>query len=459
MTDPQEQAPPLTSMREALPGYYRPAPEDLARWLREGTVALDANVLLDAYRYSPAARDELLRVLGLLRDRLFLPHQAAVEFHRNRISALAGHVEWFGVQLKALDTASKQSRDAIRAVVNQCQATTSQALREATAALAEAFEQAAAAVRQVADEYDLDVPRALNDDHILRELDGLLGRAVGPALSSAEHAAGVKEAKTRAERRIPPGYKDSNKNEPEVAAGDYLLWLQLISHARGARLPVVLVTRDTKEDWTRRENGIPAGTHPELVHEMLREAGVPFAAITPTELMREAARVLDAGVSERTFEEMSELDRSVLRRLDEPVRDTDDWETWLRRNHPELLLHLGPGGTVRQAQMRELLGPLWEEAAAYRSRGSTWPVRVRDIFLRRAAIAEERGELEAVLRSAGRDARFAEHLESGGYAERLRARVEALDVEDALLIAEAERLPRGGAPGLPAPESGVAGDR
>jgi Arc/MetJ-type ribon-helix-helix transcriptional regulator len=429
-------------MRNALPGYYRPSAEDVAAWLREGTVALDANVLLDAYRYSPAARTELLRVLGLVKARLFLPHQAALEFHRNRIGALADHIDWFAAQIKALETAGQQSTDALRNVVNQCQATKSQALQDAAAALAGAFQAAVDAVRHIAGEYDLDVRTALTDDHVLRELDTLLEHAVGSALPAAEHDAAVKEAKARAERKIPPGWKDAHKNDPEVAAGDYLLWVQLLAHARLGHRPVVLVTRDLKEDWTRRERGMRAGTHPHLVEEMLQLAGVPFTTMTTTELMREAARVLDAEVSVGAFAEISEFDRRALRRLDDPVGDGDDWDTWLRRNHPELLLQLGPGSTVTQGQMRELLGPLFDEAATYRSVGSTWPKKVREVFLRRAAIAEERSELESVLRSAGREPGFAQHLEAGGYAARIQARIEELDLEAAVLLAETEALPR-----------------
>jgi hypothetical protein len=45
------------------------------------------------------------------------------------------------------------------------------------------------------------------------------------------------------------------------------LWVRLIAHARSAGRPIVRVTRDLKEDWTRRERWMWAGTHPHLVHE------------------------------------------------------------------------------------------------------------------------------------------------------------------------------------------------
>jgi hypothetical protein len=442
MSDKQDERTPLVGMRDALPGYYRPGADEIATWMREGIIALDANVLLDAYRYSPGSRTELLRVLTLVKDRIFLPHQAAVEFHRNRIGALADHVAWFDTQVKVLETVGKQGGDALRGVMKQCQATTSQSLREAIDELGAAVVKATAAVRQVAEDYDLDVPTALSDDHILRALDELLDGSVGPQLSAADYAAALLEAKTRADKQTPPGWKDAHKKDPEVAAGDYLMWVQLIAHTREVGRPLLLITRDVKEDWTRRERGLRAGTHPHLVKEMLDEAGVPFAAMTPTDLMREAARVFDAGVSERTFTEISELDAAALRRLDDSIADPADWDVWLQRNHPELLLKFGTGGTVSQGQMRELLGPLFEEAAGYRSVGSTWPKQVRELFLRRAGIADERGELLSLLRAAETDTQLHDHLQKSGHMRRIQTRLESLDDEESQLLAEITALPQ-----------------
>src|SRR5437660_11910593 len=44
----------------------------------------DANVLLNIYRYSSDTRDELFDVLEHLQDRIWIPHQAMLEYHENR---------------------------------------------------------------------------------------------------------------------------------------------------------------------------------------------------------------------------------------------------------------------------------------------------------------------------------------------------------------------------------------
>lgn len=310
----------------------RLVPPDAAQravWLEEGTVALDANVLLDAYQYSPTSRAELLRILRLVQDPLLLPHQAAVEFHRSRIGALADDVELFQKQLGDLAAADKRSGDVLRAVVRQCQATTSKALEDTIAELSAAFARASAAVeqspairpRRPAGAHRRPHPRRARRSARQRR------RASAPA---PDHAAAVAEAKRRADAKIPPGWKDdAGKGDPESAAGDYILWVQVLDHARLVGRPVVLVTRDVKEDWTRPERGMRAGTHPHLVEEMLGRAGVPVRRHQPADLMREAGQAFGADVSERAFEEMSDLDRRVLRRLDDPTpQDQEDWHSW-----------------------------------------------------------------------------------------------------------------------------------
>ena len=49
-----------------------------------GFVALDANVLLNLYRYPGTSVDQFFRILKALDDRVWIPHQVASEFTRNR---------------------------------------------------------------------------------------------------------------------------------------------------------------------------------------------------------------------------------------------------------------------------------------------------------------------------------------------------------------------------------------
>jgi PIN like domain len=71
-------------MKKLFPGYFRPDETEIKQIWSEGLIALDANVLLNLYRYSPETREEFLKVLKLFEDKLILPNRAAREFLSNR---------------------------------------------------------------------------------------------------------------------------------------------------------------------------------------------------------------------------------------------------------------------------------------------------------------------------------------------------------------------------------------
>ncbi len=49
----------------------------------------DTNVLLGLYRYPKEAHDELIRTFNQIEDRLWIPHQVALEYQENRLSVIS----------------------------------------------------------------------------------------------------------------------------------------------------------------------------------------------------------------------------------------------------------------------------------------------------------------------------------------------------------------------------------
>lgn len=93
-------------MRELFGGYYRRSEEEIASMWRDGVYVFDANVLLNIYRYSPPTREVFLTTLEKLKEQAWVPHQAALEFHKGRLGVISH-------QAKAYDEISKLLRDAI----------------------------------------------------------------------------------------------------------------------------------------------------------------------------------------------------------------------------------------------------------------------------------------------------------------------------------------------------------
>jgi hypothetical protein len=83
----------------------------------DGTLTVDANVLLDLYRYHPETRDALFRALRAFQGRLWISHQAALEFVRNRAtaaSAVGRELTDAAGDLTLLEKAAKKAADDLR---------------------------------------------------------------------------------------------------------------------------------------------------------------------------------------------------------------------------------------------------------------------------------------------------------------------------------------------------------
>ena len=70
-------------MRSQFPQYRPLSGDDARRFILDATIVLDTNVLFSLYRVGATARDESIRVLESVRDRLWVPHQTGLEFYRN----------------------------------------------------------------------------------------------------------------------------------------------------------------------------------------------------------------------------------------------------------------------------------------------------------------------------------------------------------------------------------------
>jgi hypothetical protein len=262
-------------MRQLFPGYYPPSGEDYKRMWDEGIFILDTNVLLHIYEYSDELLERLFEVVERLEDRIWIPHQVAMEFHRRRIEVIGKrHAEYRKVR-DALRKA-KSALDGPHQYLHFDASTLSPLVEEAL----RGFEELRATL----------VPEVGVTDIAKDRLTALLDGKVGTAYAREEQSKKHEQAKTRYKEEIPPGYKDaSNTANPQ---GDAILWFQMLDHARDKQKPIVFVTDDEKADWwLKYDNDRLLGPRPELVAEMA-EQGVTFHMYTATKFLNYAVQQL-----------------------------------------------------------------------------------------------------------------------------------------------------------------------
>ncbi len=70
---------------------------------------------------------------------------------------------------------------------------------------------------------------------------------------------------------IPPGYKDSRKDDGGI--GDLIIWRTILEVGKTRKTPLLFVSGDQKADWWHQSEGMPLYPRFELIDEYRRESG------------------------------------------------------------------------------------------------------------------------------------------------------------------------------------------
>jgi len=286
-------------MKDRFPGWNPPTKAELHEYWTSGIVAIDANVLLNAYRYSQATRKDLLEALTGLSDRLWVPHRAAEEFHKNRMTVLIQQRNC-GDQLQR--TLASAQENLVEGLLERLSDSGRRDTEAFVNAIKGQFKELKRQVRKLDKEHhrglgDLDDHR---DDPLYDEIVTLLEGKVGESFSWDRMEEIPEEADARFQKNVPPGVGDADK-DPDRKQGDVVVWFQLIEKAREEACPMIFVTDDRK-DWMWEVKGKVVGPKPPLVAEMAKKAEQPFHAYSTAQFVQvaniENDRNIDAVISE-----------------------------------------------------------------------------------------------------------------------------------------------------------------
>ncbi|MEU1249374.1 PIN-like domain-containing protein [Micromonospora arida] len=288
----------VSGLSEGFEQYLVPDAEVIKVGITKGLVVLDSNVLLELYRFAAPARSELFEVLEKIGERLWIPHQVRLEFHRNRLSVMSSQEESYQDVLKAIEEV-RQSHAAVVARIRELAKRVllpKEARDELVQLVSRGLDDAERVMTELRAAHAS--PGGFAQDPILHRLQRLFDGRVGDPLDAGEFSVACEEALRRVAAQEPPGYKDSGKDDP---TGDYLVWYQTLKEAAMRNQPLLFVTRDAKEDWFLRLKGQTVCGHPSLVAEARDVAGVPAIIMQTQSLLHHARSFLETDVSEETI--------------------------------------------------------------------------------------------------------------------------------------------------------------
>jgi hypothetical protein len=265
--------------------------------ITSGLVVLDTNVLLSLYRFAPQAREELLSAMERLAERLWIPDQVALEFHRNRLNVMADHDMAYSPVIDTLarhqNAIGEEVAQRLRELANRV-ALSDEDRNRLLRLLSTSLSPLRNAVVELRNKHGLADP--LGEDPILSRLQRLFQDRVGAPLADDEQSAAEAEAARRIGNKEPPGYKDAS------SCGDYLVWRQTLAEAAKRSLSWLLfVTSDVKEDWYYIIKGRTVSARPELVQEAHSEANTQLVMLNTQAFLYHARDYLNATVSAETL--------------------------------------------------------------------------------------------------------------------------------------------------------------
>lgn len=314
-------------MKGLFPGYYRLTDEEFAKLWKHATFVLDANVLLNLYRYPEKARDDLLKALQKIESRLWVPYQAALEYQRNRQTVIADQRSRFSDVRKILESAQQDTENEIQQL---------QLKKRHSNINPDGFiENLSKLVADFTSELDaLEKAHSENieKDELRERIEKLLETRIGPRPKEQKDVDELyKEGDQRFSKLVPPGYFDRKKEKDKQGDdfaygglsykrkfGDFVVWKQIIEQAKSAGLKdVVFVTDDDKDDWwwtIESQWRKKLGPRPELVEEIIREASVErFHMYSSEQFLEFADTHLKVKVSKDSIAQVTESKEEARR--------------------------------------------------------------------------------------------------------------------------------------------------
>ena len=288
-------------MRSVFPAHFRPTADELSSLWKNSLFAVDANVLLNLYRYSTETRKELETALSSVQQQLFVPHQAAREFLKNRLSVTAAQADEYTKAVKTInDLAGTLQNKKKHPFLPESELP---AFKDQVDKLVDLLDQ----------QRDMLLVR-MTKDEILDFIQKISDKRTGAAFTDEELADLAADAEKRYAAETPPGYKDGKKDssgDQYRKYGDLIVWRQLIVKAKAEKKSLIFVTDDKKEDWWIEQSGRTIGPRTELREEFIAEVSKDFWMYTVDLFIEESAKVSKKPVSATVLEEIRTVREEV----------------------------------------------------------------------------------------------------------------------------------------------------
>lgn len=274
--------------------------------IKSGDIVIDTNVLLIPYGTGSASLMDIISIYEKLKSsgRIFLPAQAAREFIKNRPNKIAELQQSLLNKVSQISTIDKFSFPIMEEIPEYKK-------------LNELIESAKSIKKEITKENSVLISK-INSWEWSDPVSSLYKKVFTSETIiefEGENNDILQELLRRQRLSIPPGYKDSSKDD--LGIGDFLIWKTILKLGKENKKDIIFVSGDEKADWQHRAGGSGFLPRYELLDEYRRESGGKAFYIIQLSRLLELLKAKEDSVNEIKQEE-SRIQESNTAEVDCP---------------------------------------------------------------------------------------------------------------------------------------------
>lgn len=263
-------------MKKHFPLFYTDTIADKNAAIKEGYIFLDTNVLLHFFRLGESFSKTFFQILDKVKERVFIPYQVAKEYHPKYLELCVSlrktylnAIDYLTQLQNPLDQLNSKKADYTRFFD-----------KETRQECDELFSQQ---INTIKHKYEKEIEfltKELENSALFNKIAGFFSDKVLEQLDPDFLEKTREQGKVRYDKKIPPGYKDSKKDEN--AFGDLIIWEEIINcvASKDDIRYAILVSDDIKEDWVLEIAGEKHGPRRELIEEFNQKAHARFICMS-----------------------------------------------------------------------------------------------------------------------------------------------------------------------------------
>ena len=281
-------------MRNTIWEYLVPSIKEKEELWGKSIFVFDTNVLLNLYRYTSTTRETLMAAFEDLKERIWLPHQVAYEFAKNRFDVIFEMVNKYEIL-------EKKNNNLISEYIKELR------LKNSDPSIMQLKDSLDSWIREQKSK-NLIVTR-VSEDKILDKILSIFDEKVGRPFTEEE------KGEERYKKQIPPGFCDASKAQdgnPNNAYGDLMVWKQILEYSRDNKRDIIYVTHDQKEDWWEQSKGKTIGPRVELRKEFANITKQNFYMYSMESFLEQYSKHKGQTADQSVIEEVIDIEKGFI---------------------------------------------------------------------------------------------------------------------------------------------------